>query len=102
MYSENQIIVVANVCSESVSTQCHSCSNQQSDWGLRLSLLFFCSCDLAHVVHVAVYGLNRRSSMSTSPFDYLFHTIVACLLLFFKTARLDNVKDHIEPHVWFW
>jgi hypothetical protein len=52
---------------------------------------FFCSCDLAHVAHVAVYGLDRGSSMSASPFDYLFHTIVIFLLLFFKTARLDNV-----------
>jgi hypothetical protein len=29
--------------------------------------------------------------MSATPFDYLFHTIAGYLLLFFETARSDNV-----------
>jgi hypothetical protein len=37
-----------------------------------------------------VYGLDRGSLMSASLFNYLFYTI-GYLVLFFETARLDNV-----------
>jgi hypothetical protein len=43
------------------------------------------------LLDAAVYGLDRESLMSASLFDYLFHMIAGYLLLFFETARLDNV-----------
>jgi hypothetical protein len=43
------------------------------------------------LLDATVYGLDRGSPMSASPFDYLFHTIAGYLVLFFETARLDNV-----------
>jgi hypothetical protein len=42
-------------------------------------------------LNAVIYGLDHGSPMSASPFDYLVHTISSYLLLFFKTARLDNV-----------
>jgi hypothetical protein len=38
-----------------------------------------------------VYGLDRGSLMLASPFDYVFVTIAANLLLFLETARSNNV-----------
>jgi hypothetical protein len=43
------------------------------------------------LLDAAAYGVDRGSPMSASPFDYQFHTIAGYLLLFFKTAWLDNV-----------
>jgi hypothetical protein len=46
------------------------------------------------LLDATVYGLARGFSMLASPFDYLFHTIAGYLLLFFETARFDNVHGH--------
>jgi hypothetical protein len=43
------------------------------------------------LLDATVYGLDRGSLMSASPFDYLFHMIAGYLILFFETARSDNV-----------
>jgi hypothetical protein len=42
------------------------------------------------LLDATVYGLDRGSLMSASPFDYLFHTIAGNLFLFFETTRSDN------------
>jgi hypothetical protein len=54
-------------------------------------LFFFVRVTYLMLLDATVYGLDRGSQMSASPFDYLFHTIAGYLLLFFKTARRDNV-----------
>jgi hypothetical protein len=56
-----------------------------------LSDLFFLFLRPSSCLDAIVYGLDRGSPMSASPFDYLFHTITSYLLLFFETARSDNV-----------
>jgi hypothetical protein len=43
------------------------------------------------LLDATVYGLDRGSLMSANLLDYLFYMIAGYLLLFFETARSDNV-----------